>query len=190
MTDTLALDPRTTALILIDLQHGTLSLPLVPYASADVAARGAQLADAFRRKGATVAYVHVDLAHAVRPVTDTPVDLSAQSLPVNASEFVPEAGLQAGDIVLLKKFWGAFTRTNLGQQLSDRDIKTIVLLGVATNLGVESTAREAVALGYELVAVEDAMSSFSAELHNFSVNSIFPMLGRVRTTNQVLESFR
>jgi nicotinamidase-related amidase len=58
--------------------------------------------------------------------------------------------------------------------------------GIATNIGVESTARAAYDRGYELVFAEDAMSSVSAEAHGFAVSTTFPRMGRVRSTEQVL----
>jgi nicotinamidase-related amidase len=85
-----------------------------------------------------------------------------------------------------KRHWGAFYGTELEQQLLRRGIKTIILGGVATNFGVESTARAAFDRGYEILFAEDAMSSISAEAHDFSVRSLFPRIGRVRTVDQIL----
>jgi nicotinamidase-related amidase len=103
-------------------------------------------------------------------------------------ELIPELGPRPNDIVILKRQWGAFTGTELDLQLRRRGIRTIVLGGVATNMGVESTARAANELGYAQVFVEDAMTSLSEEMHLFSVRHILPHLGLVRSTDEVLAS--
>jgi nicotinamidase-related amidase len=90
------------------------------------------------------------------------------------------------DIHITKRQWGAFHGTELELQLRRRGITQIVLGGVSTNIGVESTARNAFELGFHQVLVEDAMSSSSADHHRFAVENIFPRLGRVRSTEQVL----
>jgi nicotinamidase-related amidase len=74
-------------------------------------------------------------------------------------------------------------------QLRRRGIKTIVIGGIATNFGVESTARDAYERGYALVFVEDAMSALSDDGHQFAIANIFPRLGLVRSTEEVLKAF-
>jgi nicotinamidase-related amidase len=66
----------------------------------------------------------------------------------------------------------------------------LVLAGIATNMGVESTARAAHDQGYELVFAEDAMSSMSAEFHQFPVQNIFPIMGRVRGSAEIIEALK
>jgi nicotinamidase-related amidase len=185
----LEFDSKSTALVLIDLQHGIVARPLVPHSAADAIARAAQLAAALRSKGGTVAYVRVDAAQVLHLPVDAPTrDPSAPPLPAIASEIVPESGYQPTDLLITKRQWGAFYGTELDQQLRRRRIRTIVLGGVATNFGVESTTRAAFDRGYELIFVEDAMSSVSAMAHEFAVQNIFPRMGRVRKTEQVLEA--
>jgi nicotinamidase-related amidase len=108
------------------------------------------------------------------------------NIPPEASELVPELNRQAGDVVVTKRQWGAFYGTDLEQQLRRRGIRTIVMGGIATNLGVESTARAAHDRGYELVFAENAMTSLSAEAHGFVVSTIFPRMGRVRSTEEIV----
>jgi len=185
----LEFDPKSTALVLIDLQHGIVGRPLAPHSAADAIARAAELAAALRAKGGTVAYVRVDVAQVLHLPVDAPTrDPSAPPPPAIASEIVPESGYQPADLLITKRQWGAFYGTELDQQLRRRRIRTIVLGGVATNFGVESTARAAFDRGYELIFVEDAMSSVSAMAHEFAVQHIFPRMGRVRKTEQVLEA--
>jgi nicotinamidase-related amidase len=185
----LQFDPKSTALVLIDLQHAVVGRPLAPHLAADAIARAAQLAAALRAKGGTVAYVRVDMAQVLHLPVDAPTrDPSAPPPPATASEIVPESGYQPADLLITKRQWGAFYGTELDQQLRRRRIRTIVLGGVATNFGVESTARAAFDRGYELIFVEDAMSSVSAMAHEFAVQNIFPRMGMVRKTEQVLEA--
>jgi nicotinamidase-related amidase len=185
----LAIDAKSTALVLIDLQHGIVGRQLSPHAGADLVKRAASLAEAFREKGGTVAYVRVEIGEVLRPQVDAPMfDPNAPPPPPIASQLVPESGYQAGDLLIVKRQWGAFYGTDLDQQLRRRGIRTIVIGGIATNFGVESTARAAFDCGYALIFVEDAMASFSAEVHGFAVQHIFPRMGRVRTSGEVLEA--
>jgi nicotinamidase-related amidase len=84
-----------------------------------------------------------------------------------------------GDVLITKRQWGAFHGTELDLQLRRRGVGTMVLAGIATNFGVESTARQAWEHGYSVVIAEDATSSYSAEMHNFAVKFIFPRISRV-----------
>jgi nicotinamidase-related amidase len=111
-------------------------------------------------------------------------------IPKEYSELVPEVRQAPADIDIVKKQWGAFYGTQLDLQLRRRGIRTIVIGGIATNFGVESTARDAWERSYALVFVEDAMASFSEEWHRFSVDNIFPRLGRIRSTAEVLSAIR
>jgi nicotinamidase-related amidase len=99
---------------------------------------------------------------------------------------IPELDRQPGDIVILKRQWGAFYGTDLDLQLRRRGLTTIILCGIATEFGVESTARDAYERGFELIFAEDAMTGSSAESHANSVERIFPRMGRVRSTKQTI----
>jgi nicotinamidase-related amidase len=185
----LDIDPKSTALILIDLQHGIVARELAPHSAADVVRRSAALAARCRERGATVVYVRVDLASILTLPVDEPMrDPNAPPPPSAASELVHEAGYQAGDLFITKRQWGAFFGTDLEEQLRQRQIRTVLLAGIATNFGVESTARAAAGLGFELIVIEDATSSRSVELHRFPFQHIFPRLGRVRSTQEILDS--
>ncbi|MBE7211651.1 MAG: isochorismatase family protein [Gluconacetobacter diazotrophicus] len=187
-TPALQLDPAATALVLIDLQRAIVARPLAPHPTSEVVARAAGLAAAFRARGATVAYVHVDLADMLHlPVDQPTMDPNAPKPPPEASELVPESGYQPGsDLLFTKRQWGAFYDTGLDQQLRRRGVDTIVLAGIATSFGVESTARAAFDLGYKVVFVEDAMTGPSAEAHRLAVEHVFPRMGRVRGSSEVL----
>ena len=187
MTD-FSLDAKTTALVVIDLQRGIAGMPTVPHSNDDVRAKSAQLADAFRAKQALVVLVHVDPGPGgilfPRPITDV------QRPPLGGSpdfaEIVPEMGPKAGDVIVTKHHPCAFNGTDLDIQLRRRGIQTIVLCGIATNVGVEATARIGFEYGYNLVFADDAMAARDAELHTASVSKFFPTIGRVRRTSQVI----
>jgi nicotinamidase-related amidase len=174
------LNPKTTALVLIDLQKGILAMPVAPHRGSEVYERSMVLAQRFRVAGAPVVRVRVsfgkDHALAPRQPVDQPSNLAG--LPAGWDEF-PDQPEQDGDIVVTKRQWGAFHGTDLDLQLRRRGISGIVLGGISTNIGVESTARNAWELGYELVIAEDLCSSSSAEMHAFSLQHILPRIARV-----------
>ncbi|MHB8462357.1 MAG: hydrolase [Vulcanimicrobiaceae bacterium] len=180
------------AFIAIDLQNAIAARDSAPHASRDVIARCAQMAQAFRARSYPVIYVRVtpspDGGDALQPQVDVPPP------PVVRDEhwatLVPECGVQAGDIIITKRQWGAFYGTELDLQLRRRGVQRIVIGGISTNIGVESTARDAFERGYPLLFVEDAMASFSADEHAHSVERIFPRIGIIRSTDQVLEAMR
>jgi nicotinamidase-related amidase len=172
----LALDPRRTALVLIDLQPGVVRLPTAPRTPAEVVEAARRLVEGFRAAGALVVPVV-----AVRPERGRVVDpADPERLPV------PELGTRPGDPLIVKHTWGAFHDTPLDEELRSRGVDTIVLAGIATNMGVESTARAADERDYRLVLVEDAMSGLAAHEHEFAVTSIFPRLGTVTSVAEVL----
>jgi nicotinamidase-related amidase len=186
----LKLEPKKTALVLIDLQGAIAGRDTAPYKAADVIARCAKLAEAVRSAGATVFYVRVLIGEFAHRVTDESGPRPSGPLPPGAIEIVPEAGMKEGDILIEKRQWGAFNGTGLEQQLRRKGVSRIIMGGIATNMGVESTARAAQDLDYDLVFAEDAMTSLKAEWHEFSVKNIFPRMGRVRTSEQIIEALK
>ncbi|HXC96921.1 MAG TPA: isochorismatase family protein [Edaphobacter sp.] len=183
----LQLDPAKTALVIIDLQNGIVGRPVVPHTAAEIVGRSARLAQAFREKGSPVVYVRVDLADLLHLPADECFRSPSDPLPpVTASELVPEAGFQPGDILITKRHWGAFADTGLEQTLKQRGIDTVVLTGISSNIGVESTARQGTGLGLAFVIVEDACGTTDEESHRHVFEKTFPRLARVRKTEEVL----
>ena len=184
----LNLDPRTTALVLIDLQKPIVAMPLNPYSGAEVVATSIGLAENFRKAGARVVLVNVafarDFGDALRPPVDQPSPFSAGNLPEDWTELV-DGLAQPTDIRVTKRQWGAFYGTDLDVQLRRRGIKTIVLGGVATNFGVESTAEQAWERGYEVVIAENATSSRTSEMHAFSIQTMLPRLSRIAKAGDI-----
>jgi nicotinamidase-related amidase len=187
----LTLDPATSALVLIDLQRGIVTMPTVPHTASDVVARGAELAERFRAHGALVVLVHVDPGPngelMPRPATDIPRQFPPPK--PDWTQLVPELGPEPGDVVVTKHQPNAFYSTDLQVHLARRNIRTIVLGGISTNIGVESTARAAYERGYEQVFVEDAMAARDVDLHTLAVTRFFPTIGRVRSTRDVIDAF-
>lgn len=184
----LQLDPHATALVLIDLQRGIIGRETAPHAAKDVVSQARRLAERCRKVGAQVILVRVAFAPDGRDRLAPRADAAGWGGPVppDYSQIVPELGPMEGDLVVTKRQWGAFYGTELDLELRRRRIRTIVLGGIATSFGVESTARAAYERGYEQVFVEDAMSGLTAEAHRFAVTTIFPRIGTVRSTEEVL----
>lgn len=176
---------------MIDLQKGIVGRSgLAPYSGAEILEKNEKIAEKLANTPALIVCVHVKNygPEALRPLTDTVVAMPAQ--PADASDFVlpvandPEV---KNVIHVAKHNWGAFHGTDLDVQLRRRGIDTIILTGIATTIGCDTTAREAIQHGYHVIAVEDAMTDFHAEFHKDDVEFIFKRLGRVRSTNEVLE---
>ncbi|WP_116137960.1 hydrolase [Trinickia diaoshuihuensis] len=184
------LDPRTTALVLIDLQEGILPYGRAPRTGDAVLDASVRLAKRFREVGAPVVLVRVgpspDFGDVLRQSVDQPPPTPPGGLPENWWTFPPRLEASERDIQITKRQWNAFYGTELDLQLRRRGVQTIVLAGIATNIGVESTARAAFERNYAIVFAEDAMSCASIEQHEASLRFIFPRLGRVRTTDDVL----
>ncbi len=184
----LSIDKARTALVVIDLQKGIVERRTAPYASDVVVKKAAALAGAFRENGMPVFLVRVtpspDGKDALHPIADAAVP--AQVPPPDWAEIVAEMGPKPGDFLITKHQWGAFYGTELDLACRRRGISTIVLCGISTNIGVESTARCAYEYGYEQIFAEDAMTCMSAEEHLMTVTKIFPRIGRVRKTEEIL----
>jgi nicotinamidase-related amidase len=192
MVDKLLIIPEKTVFVSIDLQKGIANRDMTPYKSNDVVKNAAMIAEAFRKKGALVVLVNVgskDGKDMLRVITDQPSFNSGQ-LPPDWSELVPELNKQPSDLLITKHQWGAFYGTELDLQLRRRGINTIVLCGISTNIGVETTARDAYQIGYNTIIAIDACTGSSAEEHEHSKKFIFPRIARVATTNQILEALK
>lgn len=189
---TLAIDPRATALVIIDLQKGITARELAPYSAKQVIESCARIGKRCDALGVPVVLVHVsyapDGADRLKQSVDSPMSAAATSVPPDWAEFVPEIGILRSSIVITKRQWGAFHGTELDLQLRRRGIDTIVLGGIATNFGVESTAREAWQHGYSVVVAEDACTSMAADMHAFSIEKILPRISRVRSTEEIVSA--
>jgi nicotinamidase-related amidase len=175
-----ALDPRT-ALVVIDLQKGLVSLPAI-HPIQEVVARVATLAAAFREQNLPVVLVNVAGAPAVR--TERP--RRNQALPEGWTDLIPELNRQRRDHVVTKHTPGAFTKTGLEAHLRTLGVTQIVLTGISTSSGVEVTARQAYELGFNTTLATDAMTDVDAEAHAYSVTRVFPKIGETGTTADII----
>lgn len=182
------LDP-VSALIIIDLQSGLMDWPFA-HPIGDVAARAAALGAAFRRRGLPVALVNVDGGSPGRteqaPRQGNPF---GGPFPDGWTDLIPELGRQPSDIVVTKRTRGAFASTNLESLLRARDVTQVVIAGVATAGGVESTARQAYEAGFNVTLAIDAMTDGRPEAHDYCVANVFPRLGETGSTQAIIDLF-
>lgn len=174
------LDP-ITALVVIDLQKAIVSRTLA-HPPQQVVQRSAALAQAFRKHKLPVVLVTVAGTAPGRNETGG----SGASFAPEATELVPELAAQASDHRVVKRTWGAFTGTNLQHHLESLGVTQVLLCGLATSIGVESTARQAHEAGFNVSLATDAMTDMSAEAHANSLARIFPRLGETGTTEDFL----
>jgi nicotinamidase-related amidase len=184
--NSLNLDSKKTALVIIDLQNAIVGMNTAPHPAAQIIENSRKLAEAFRANGAPVVYVRVDLNDLLKFPVDEPHNMGDKPIPVVASEIAASAGFQPDDILITKRHWGAFADTDLEQQLKGRGVDTVVLTGISSNVGVESTARQGTGFGFAFVVVEDACSAQDADHHRFAFEKTFPRLARVRKTDEVI----
>lgn len=174
------LDPKT-ALVTIDLQKGIISQPAA-HPVEGVLKNAGTLADAFRARHLPVVLVHVSGGAPGR----TEKSLMSQNPPADWTEMVAELHEQPSDHIVTKQTWGAFTNTDLAEYLKAQGVTQIVLAGISTSHGVESTARAAYELGFNVTLAVDAMTDCDAEAHEDSVTRTFPLLGETGTTAEII----
>lgn len=184
----LALDPRTTALVLVDLQAFTVALPARPNSGAEVLAAAADVAGAVRAAGGLVVHVVASLGRdggrALRqPIAD--VAPPALDLPPGWDAIPPELGPAPRDVIVTKWGWDGFHGTDLDLQLRRRGVATLLVCGIASDLGVESTARHAGECGYQQVFVREALSAFDPAAHAAALG-VLARIGRVRGAADVV----
>ncbi len=182
-----------TALVVIDLQQGIAhpSRQGAPHDSSVVVGNASRLARAFAEEGGFVVLVRVsslDGKDMLKP--DTDLHLTPGAYPAGWDDIVPELAEVKGAHVVTKRQWGAFYGTDLDLQLRRRGIDTIVLCGISTSIGVDTTAREAFQHGYQQIFVEDAMAASTKEEHEYVCRFIFPRIGKIRSTEEVLAALR
>jgi nicotinamidase-related amidase len=176
----------TPALVVIDLQTGILGQPTA-HPIDRIVANSARLATAFRAAGLPVVLVNVEGTAPGRTERGKATGrIGAQTIPAQATVLLPELDQQPTDITVTKRTLGAFGSTDLDARLREAGATQIVLTGVSTTSGVESTARSAYELGYHVAFVTDAMTDV-AEAHDASIAHQFPKLGELGTTDEVLE---
>ena len=176
-----ALDANT-ALVVIDLQQGIVALPTA-HPAADIVRRASALCDAFRRHHLPVVLVNV--AGGAPGRAEQTRNLAG--LPAGWTDLVPELNRQPGDHTVTKRTWGAFANTDLDAHLKSLGVTQVVIAGISSSLGVESTARRAHELGFNVTLAVDAMTDLNADAHFNSTTRIFPRLGETGLTGEIVE---
>lgn len=174
------LDPKS-ALVVIDLQKGIAAM--AGDSIAPVIAQAAALAGAFRKQGLPVVLVNVVPSGTPRRTEQTRPPME---LPQDFAELLPEMKPQASDHRITKQSWGAFTGTGLKAWLKAQGVTEIVLCGVATSIGIETTARQAFEAGFNIAFASDAMADLVPAAHENSLTRIFPRLGETGSTLDIV----
>jgi nicotinamidase-related amidase len=183
----LKLIAEKTAIVVIDLQNGIVNRESKPHNGLEVIQNASKVVNAFTEKGAFVVLVRVstlDGKDMLKPNVD--MKASPRQYPAGWDSYVPELANTKKAHFITKRQWGAFYGTDLDLQLRRRGIDTIVLCGVSTGIGVDTTAREAFQHGYNQVFIEDAMAAGTKEEHDYVCKYIFPRLGKIRTSEEVI----
>jgi nicotinamidase-related amidase len=170
------------ALLVIDLQKGIVGMPTA-HPMADIVNKAVGLVDAFRSHDLPVVLVNVDGV----PPGRTEQSHHVREFPAGWTDLIPELNRQPSDHLVTKRTRGAFTNTGLEQYLRQRHVTQVVIAGVATGSGVESTARHAHELGFNVALATDAMTDMDADVHHNSITRIFPRLGETGTTQEIID---
>ncbi len=190
----LELDPKTTALVVIDLQQGVLSPEPTPFGRDAIVGRAAALGRAFAHAGAPIVLTVTDFApgyaDAPRGQADAPWALAPEGLPPGFATLAPEIEALPAAVRITKRQMSAFFGAELDLQLRRRGCRAVVICGVATNMGVEATARAAFDLNYDVVIAADACGSVAPGLHEFAMERILPRIARVRDSLTIAEAIR
>jgi nicotinamidase-related amidase len=169
-----------TALIVVDLQAVTLGNARTVEAPV-LLARVAQLLAGFRAVGALV-------VHAVS--TGTPAGRTSygtgRSWTSEQTEIAGPVRPTDAEPVVRRSAWSAFAGTGLAELLRSRDIRTVVIVGLATPFGIESTARDAYDAGFSVLVPVDAVAGPDPAGHAWTLERVVPLLGRTTTTADVL----
>lgn len=109
-----------------------------------------------------------------------------RDFPAAATDLVPAITTIEADIVVSRRGLSVFAGTALADRLSHDGVTDLVIVGIATSFGVESTARAAYDLGFSVVVVEDAIADLQTASHERAITTVFPVIGRVATANEIL----
>jgi nicotinamidase-related amidase len=175
-----SLDPKP-GLLVVDLQKGLVGLPTA-HPIDGVVGNAVALAETFRARQLPVVLINVDGSAPGRVERAR----AHRGFSAGWTEFLAELKRQPADHVVTKRTWGAFTGTDLEEYLRASNVTQVVVAGIATSAGVESTARQAHELGFNVALAVDAMTDLDADAHNNSVARIFPRLGETGTTQQLI----
>ena len=196
--------PRaTSALVLNDMINGNLRGPNARHneliAESGLIASTARCVTALRQREVPIVWIRVERRADRKDVVDTLTDAflasGRQPRPAvtrgsPAAANVDELPVQPEDHVVLKPRFNPFIGTDLDLYLRSRGITTVLLGGYSTNVGVESCARTARDLNYDVVVLRDCCFNVDRELHEWSLDRILPLFARVMSSEQALRLLR
>ncbi len=134
-----------------------------------------------------VGYVWTPTLDVSRDTRAPMVDRPAKPLPTTLEDgLLEELLVLPKDFVVTKPGWSAFNFTALGHYLARLDIHTLVVTGIATNLSVESTVRDAYDHRFHVITISDGMLGTSKDEHYFTITRIFPRISRVMTSTELV----
>jgi nicotinamidase-related amidase len=152
-----------------------------------------ELAGAFRKAGKDVIYIYTawkpdysDVAIPLGKRKDKGREAGSLVEGSWGAQIIDELKPLETDRMVLKKAYGGFFQTSLDRLLRNLDIKTLVMTGVATNYCVETTSREAVAYGYDIIFVSDGTGTFDPEGHKATLKVMGNGFGEVKSTAEVI----
>jgi nicotinamidase-related amidase len=184
LNDTPKLDPRRTALLVMDYQPGIIGRLDDPE---PLLARANEAIATMRAAGATIGYVRVGF-------TDADFDAMPEGAPMARVKRMPREAMHAespgtqvdervapleGDIVVRKTRVGAFGTTDLDRQLRDRGIDTLVLAGISTSGVLLSTVRDAHDRDFRLFVLADASADPRSDVHEALIETVLPLQAEV-----------
>jgi nicotinamidase-related amidase len=193
MTDTQTIDPDRTALLVMDYQNGIVTMA-AEAGSEDALARTIEAADLIRKAGGRIGYVRVaftDDEMAAIPASSrfasmvTPERrdyLHADSASTAIDERIAP---REGDIIVRKTRVGAFSTTDLHEQLRAANVDTLLLAGLSTSGVVLSTVRDGADRDYRIIVLADACADPTPGVHEFLTEKVFPRQTTVISTAEL-----
>jgi nicotinamidase-related amidase len=200
----MALDPATTAVVLIEYQNEfTTDGGVLHGAVAEVMDKTnmlentRQVVDAARAAGATIMHAPITFAAGYNELSKHPygilkgvVDGSAFVKGSWGAAIIDSLAPQEGDIVVEgKRGLDTFASTNLDFILRNKGITTIVLGGFLTNCCVESTMRTGYENGYQVITLTDCTAATSVAEHENAISYDYPMFSKPMTAADVIAEF-
>lgn len=185
-------DPKTTAVVSIDMQRSVAAHAAEPNTAAQVIERIVRMLAAARASGALPIFVRTSFLPDESDTLHPLMDVKRPRYPERMHQWdhlIPEMGALPNEPVVIKRSFNGFHASDLDLQLRRHGIKTIVLAGISTNFGVEGTGRAAYDHGYDVVYATEAMAAGRAEAHEGSIKNVFPYIGRVRTVDEIVAAF-
>jgi nicotinamidase-related amidase len=171
------------ALLVVDLQQATLQNPFA-HPVDDVVAATAALATTFHEHGGTVVYA----VSTGTPPGRNSYGSEPRVFPEEARALAPGLTVHDTDLRVERARLSAFSGTGLAGLLRERQVTTVVVSGVATSFGVESTVRHAYDLGFDVVVASDAVTDLRAETHDHALVAVLPAVARVARSADIAEA--